>query len=175
MKRKHLFTYPHIHLSTRSKGLTLVELMINIVSVSIIAMALTSLFLKFIQFWQLSSAKTDIQRDGRTAINAINKNLRQADASSIVVDRYDANQPPYSRISFTKNNQIYVYYQQDQTLYEVINSTISLAKSLRCISFTYPETSEDSIVNVSITFEKKTYNQNTKALQLSTAKVRIMN
>ena len=157
------------------KGLTIVELMINIVSVSIIAMALTSLFLKFIQFWQLSSAKTDIQRDGRTSISAINKNLRQAEATSVVIDRYDSNQPPYSRISFTKNDVSYVYYQKDQTLYEVINSTRALAKSLRCISFVYPQTSDETIINISLTFEKRTYNEYTKALQLSIAKVRIMN
>ncbi|MDD5687179.1 MAG: hypothetical protein PHE88_05025 [Elusimicrobia bacterium] len=153
--------------------------MINIVTISILAMALGSLFLKWIQFWQLSSAKGEIQRDARTCISAMNKNLRQADASSVVIDRYPAynqgSNPPFSRITFTNDNQQYRYYQDGRDFYEVINSTRVLARSLRSVQFTYPQTSEDSIVNISITFEKKTYSAHTKALQLSVAKVRIMN
>ncbi|MEW6557153.1 MAG: hypothetical protein AB1349_07350 [Elusimicrobiota bacterium] len=159
----------------KSKGLTFIELMINVAMISIMAFALSSLFLKWIQLWYLSQAKTEIQRDARTCISAINKHLRQADASSVVVDRYDSNQPPYSRITFTKDSQTHIYYQKDQELYEVISSTRSIAKSLRAVQFTYPQTSDDSIINVSITFEKSTFSARRKALQLSVEKVRIMN
>ena len=158
-----------------SSGFTIVELLINVTIISIIAMALTTLFLKWIQFWQLSQAKGEIQRDARTCISAVNKHLRQATASSVILDRYDSNQPPYSRIYFKKDGQPFYYYQKDQELYEVINSTRCLAKSLRAVLFAYPETSDKSIINVSITFEKKTYSGGTKAIQLSVQKVRIIN
>lgn len=161
--------------SHKCKGLTMVELMINVVTLSIIAFALTSLFLKWIQFWQLSKAKGAIQRDARTCISAVNKHLRQGTASSVVIDRYDSNQPPYSRIYFEKDGQPFIYYQKDQEFIEVIKSTRTLAKSLRAVQFIYPESTNNSILNVSITFEKATYSRGTKALQLSVQKVRIMN
>ncbi|MDO8734531.1 MAG: hypothetical protein Q7K21_05185 [Elusimicrobiota bacterium] len=157
------------------KGFTIVELMINVVSISIIAGALSALFFKWMQLWYLSSAKAEIQRDGRTCVAAVDKHLRQGAASSIVIDRYDSNQPPYSRLSFTKDGQPFIYYQNGQSFYEVINSTRTLAKSVRAVQFIYPDTSDDSIIAMSITFEKKTYSSQTKALQLSVAKVRIMN
>mgnify|MGYP001586638884 CR=1 FL=1 len=179
MKCKNLITYPLNHLSTCSKGLTLIELMITVVAIAILAGALSTLFFKWIQFWYLSSAKAEIQREGRTCVSEVEKNLRQASASSIVVDRYPAyNQgtnPPYSRISFTKNGQVYVYYQDGQNFYEVVTGTRTLAKSVRSVQFTYPQTSDDSIIAMSISFEKKTYASQTKALQMSVAKVRIMN
>ncbi|MFA5779960.1 MAG: hypothetical protein WC947_07465 [Elusimicrobiota bacterium] len=159
----------------KKKGFTIVELLINVVTISIIAGALSSLFFKWIQLWYLSSTKAEIQRDGRTCVSAVDKHLRQATASSVVIDRYDSNQPPYSRIYFTKDGQPFYYYQKGQELYEVINSTRCLAKSVRAVQFIYPETADDSIIAMSITFEKKTYSSQTKALQLSVAKVRIMN
>ncbi|PKM92558.1 MAG: hypothetical protein CVU80_02725 [Elusimicrobia bacterium HGW-Elusimicrobia-4] len=165
----------HYTLHKFSKGFTLVELMINVAIISIIAFTLTSLFLKWIQFWQLSKAKTEVQRDARTCISAINRNLRQSTASSVVVDRYDSNQPPYSRISFTKKDKTHIYYQKGQEFYQVVDSTTCLSKSLRAVLFIYPQTSDDSIINVSLTFEKKTYSSQTKALQLSVEKVRVMN
>ncbi len=158
-----------------SYGFTVVELMINVVTIGIIAGALSALFFKWIQLWYLSSAKAEIQRDGRTCVSAVDKHLRQASASSVVIDRYDSNQPPYSRISFTKDSQPFIYYQNGQEFYEVINSTRTLAKSVRIVQFIYPDTSDNSIVAMSIAFEKKTYSSQTKALQLSVAKVRIMN
>jgi len=175
MKHNNLTTYPLNHITTRSKGFTVVELLINVVTIGIIAGALSSLFFKWIQLWYLSSAKAEIQRDGRTCVAAVDKHLRQATAASIIIDRYDANQPPYSRIYFEKDGQPFYYYQNGQSFYEVINSTRTLAKSVRSVQFIYPETSDDSIIAMSIAFEKTTYSSQTKALQMSVAKVRIMN
>lgn len=158
-----------------SSGLTIIELMINVVTIAILAGAFSALFLKWIQLWRLSSAKADIQRDARACISQIDRFLRQATASTVVVDRYDSNQPPYSRITFTKDSQQYIYYQKGQTLYEVASGTRTLATSLRVVQFIYPETSDNSILSVSVTFEKKTYSSQVKALQLSVQKVRIMN
>lgn len=183
MKRNHLITNhittcSHNHLSTRSRGFTIIELMINIVTMSILAFALGSVLFKWIQLWQLSSAKGEIQRDARTCISAVNKHLRQGTATSVVLDRYDANQPPYSMLSFEKDGNLFRYYQDGRNFREfteVSNSTRTLATSLRSVQFIYPETTDTSILNVSITFEKATFNRETKALQLSVQKVRIMN
>ncbi|MBI5573097.1 MAG: hypothetical protein HY919_00910 [Elusimicrobia bacterium] len=169
--KKPNFHFPNLPIS----GFTIVELMINVVTISIIAGALSALFFKWIQLWYLSSAKAEIQRDARTCVSAVDKHLRQATASSVVIDRYDSNQPPYSRLFFTKAGQQFIYYQKGQEFYEVINSTKTIAKCVRCVQFIYPETADDSIIAMSIAFEKKTYSSQTKALQLSVAKVRIMN
>jgi len=175
MKHNNLTTYPLNHITTRSKGFTIVELLINVVTIGIIAGALSALFFKWIQLWYLSSAKAEIQRDGRACVSEVDRFLRQADASSVVIDRYDSSQPPYSRLSFTRDGQAYIYYQKGQELYEVVAGTRTLAKCVRCVQFIYPETADNSIITMSIAFEKKTYSSQTKALQLSVAKVRIMN
>ncbi|MFH1541158.1 MAG: hypothetical protein ABID79_04830 [Elusimicrobiota bacterium] len=128
------------------------------------------------QFWQLSTAKIEIQRDARTIISTISRHLMQATTSSVIIDRYNSNQPPYSRISFTKVDKTFTYYQEGQKLYEVIGSTRCLAKSVVILYFAYPETRDDSIINISLTMEKKIM-LGSKTSQFLTQKVktRIMN
>jgi hypothetical protein len=46
---------------------------------------------------------------------------------------------------------------------------------LRYIAFTYARTDDPSILSVSITTEKETYESGTKALQMAIEKVRVMN
>ncbi|OQA92361.1 MAG: hypothetical protein BWY26_00279 [Elusimicrobia bacterium ADurb.Bin231] len=163
------------HSSNFAKGYTLIELMLSVVIISILGSGLSVLFLRWLQFWQMSKANTEIQRDARTTIAVINRNLRQGTANSVVIDRLDDTQPPCSRLSFQKLSKIYIYYQKNNELFEVVDSTRSISKSLRSIHFVYPQTSDPGLISVAATFEKKTYSQQTRALHLSIEKVRIMN
>jgi len=175
MRHNYLTTYPLKHLLARSKGMTLTEVMISVAIIGIIGSALTVLFLSWLQFWQVSRVNSEIQSDARTCLELINRNLRQATSTSAVVDAYSAAQPPYSRISFRKDGQPVIYYQLGQQLYEVSHSTRAISRTLRSIQFVYPETADDSIINVGITMEKKIYGTNTRVVQMSIAKVRLMN
>jgi len=158
-----------------SRGMTLTEVMMSVAIVGIIGVALTTLFLKWLQFWQVSRVNSEIQADARTCLELIDRNLRQATSTSVVVDAYSTAQPPYSRISFQKAGNPIIYYQNGQKLYEVADSTRAISETLRCIQFVYPQTVDGSIINVGITMEKKIYGTNTRVIQMSIQKVRIMN
>lgn len=160
---------------SKHRGTTLVEVMVSVAIISILGTALLTVFLKWLQFWQVSRVNSEIQSDARAGLDLIDRNLRQATSSSVVVDAYNTSQPPYSRISFQKAGQPIIYYQSGQRLYEVSHSTRAISRALRSIQFVYPETTDNSIINVSMTMERKIYGTNTRVIQMSIEKVRIMN
>lgn len=160
-----------------NRGITLVELIIVVLVVGILATMAARILTGGIKFWFLNLARAEIQRDARTSIDLMNRTLRQAKASTIIIDRLNTNQPPCSRIYFedAKNNQI-SYYQDGIILQHMTNGTTNyLARNLHHVAFVYPKTDDDKIISISISFEKATYDSKTKALQLSVEKVRIMN
>jgi len=158
-------------------GYTLTEMMIVVAIIGALISIGPTIMNQMTRFFQMNKARTEIQRDGRTSLDIINRNLRQATAASVVVSSLDSTQPPYSMISFTSiDDTIWSFYQQNNKLMMTQNgSSKTLCENLRYIGFTYPRTDETKILSVSITLEKQTYNAQTKALQLSVEKVRIMN
>jgi hypothetical protein len=142
------------------------------------------LFVQITRFFRLNQARIEIQRDARTVFNLISRNVRQAYASSVVIDNCSSTttpsctstQPPYSRLTFTKvTGESITYYQDGKYLYQVSTGTKKLTENLRYIAFSHPESAYGDIVSISLTLEKATYQAGTKALQLSVEKVRIMN
>ncbi|MBI4051312.1 MAG: prepilin-type N-terminal cleavage/methylation domain-containing protein [Elusimicrobia bacterium] len=158
------------------KGYSLIELMMVVAIIGIVASIGPNLMTQTIRFFTLNRARIEIQRDGRTALDNINRNLRQAKATTVTVDQV-TNQPPYSRLIFSSvDGRNFIFYQQNKTLYMVeAGSTKPITTNLRYIGFTYPRTDDSKIISVAITLEKDTYSGGTKALQLSVEKVRIMN
>ena len=131
------------------------------------------------RFVRMSLARTEVQRDARAALAMINRSLRQGKASTIRVASLSG-QPPYSRIEFSKvtgasTSKTMAFYQQGKTLYMVDTTTYPVCQNVRYIAFAYPRTDDASIVSVSLTTEKETYEGGAKTLQLSVEKVRIMN
>ena len=160
----------------RQKGYTLTEMMVVVAVLGIVVAGSSIILRNFTRFWRLSVAKTEIQKDARTIMSLMNKNIRQAQASTIVVDEV-TNEPPWSRITFTtvSGNDI-CYYQSGGKLYQTVNTkTIMLGENLRILRFMYPNTDSATIIGVSVCFEKATYEGGTKTLQLSIEKVRVMN
>lgn len=134
-----------------------------------------TLLTQVVRFYYLHLAKTEIQRDARASLDVINRFLRQAQASTVVVDQATG-QPPYSRITFgLLDGTSMRFYQQGQTLYQVNRSTIAISSNLRYIAFTYPRSDDPTILSVAMTMEKAIYQGGTKALELSVEKVRVMN
>ncbi len=160
----------------KSRGFTLIEMMITVAIVGIIAMMVPTILTNVTQFFRLSSARLETQRAARDTLSQINQALRQAQASTIVISQ-ETGQPPISSISFTTiDGRSLKYYQNNKSLnYVVSGSTKTLSDGLRYIAFSYPRTDDSNILSVSVTFEKDTYHGGTKALQMAIEKVRIMN
>jgi len=157
------------------RGYSLVEMMLVVAIVGLIATVTPKLFTQMIRFYQLHNAKVEIQRDARVCLDNMNRFMRQAVASSVMIDQV-AGQPPFSRISFrTLDGQNILFYQSGNELFQVAQSTASLSKNLQFIAFTYPRSDDPTIISVAMTMEKATYQGGFKALELSIEKVRVMN
>lgn len=162
-------------------GYTLMELMIVIAIMGIVLISSPKMFSGVYRFIALATARTEIQKNSRAALANMNRDLRQAQATSIVIDT-PAGQPPHSRITFTKytasgGTQVISYFQKGKQLFmSTDGASGKLAfDNLRYIAFTYPETDDPTILSISVTFEKATYEGGSKALQMAVEKVRIMN
>lgn len=164
----------------RSRGYTLVEVMIVVAIIGIMALIGPRLFLGLTRYFRMNSARHEIQRDSRNVLEIINRNLRQAESGSLAVSQ-QTGQPPYSKISFdkfitTSTARSMSFYQSGETLYQVDNgSTRALCGNLRYIAFSYPRTDDATIISISLTLEKATFEGKSKALHLAVEKVRIMN
>jgi prepilin-type N-terminal cleavage/methylation domain-containing protein len=164
-------------------GVTLVELMISIAVVGLLVTVVGTFLIGGIKFYRLSSAKAEIQRDVRQCIDLINRNMRQGKASTAMISRLDASHPPCSLVRFQHINESwYQFYQRNNRFCMGIATAEAgpyrehvVAENIRSLFFTYPETDSDSIISVSLCFEKATYQGSSKTLQLSVEKIRIMN
>lgn len=167
----------------QDKGVTLIELMLVVVILGILFSVGSNLLLTGWKFTRLSQAKTEIQRDARTCLGLMHLNLRETKYTSVAIYKFGVNNPPCSLISFTNiDGDEISYYQDGNKLYQKIKRsgetqyfTNRLAENLRYISFAYPRTDDETIISVSLCFERATYAGEAKALQLSVEKVRLMN
>lgn len=150
--------------------------MITAAILGVIIAGFAVLITNLTKFWRLTWARTEVQKEARRTLSLMNKNMRQAQASSVTIDQL-SNNPVWSKITFTKTSgETVVYYQDGAKLYQTVSGTTTqLAEYLRTLTFSYPDSSDTSIISVSLCFEKATYEGATKALQLSIEKVRIMN
>lgn len=169
------------------KGFTLVELMLVVVILGILFSVGANVLLTGWKFFRLSQARAEIQRDARTCLDLIRRNLHEAKYSSVTIykstETVGANNPPCSLISFTNiDGDEISYYQDSNKLYQKIKRsgethyfTNRLAENLRYIYFSYPQTDDETIISVSLCFERETYAGGAKAFQLSVEKIRLMN
>lgn len=165
------------------KGTTLSELLVSVAILGLISTVVATFFTQATNFQKISQAKLEIQRDARECLDLMNRNIREGIASTIIIDRYNSSQPPYSRIYFENKSNDKVYFFQNGTklCMQVDKSGTGwggvkiLAENLRYLAFSYPETDIPSLISVSLTFERSTYLGRSKALQLAIEKVRVMN
>jgi prepilin-type N-terminal cleavage/methylation domain-containing protein len=164
--------------------MTLVELIVSLAIISILSAMASGFLIGGIKFFRLTAAKGEIQRDVRQSVDLINRTLRQGQADTVSISRIDSTQPPCSLIQFTSiNGSEYHFYQQNNQLFSGSRPAPGTgtwqdhltAGNLRLLSFMYPRTDDESIVSVSLCFEKATYQGSSKTLQLSVEKIRIMN
>ena len=156
-------------------GYSLTELMLVVGITGVLAAVGPLMMIQVTRFFRQNEARSAIQRDARAIFDLMGRNLRQAQASTIVIDQMTG-QPPYSRVQFTKaDGKQVTYYQQGDHLFQVAGGTKSLLENLRYVAFTNPRTDNDNLMSVTITLEQATYDAQTKALQLSVEKIRVYN
>lgn len=160
-------------------GYTLTEAMLTVGIMGILAAAAAPIIRQMNNFWLQTTARSEIERDVRVSLEMINRFLRQAKRNSVAIDQVSG-QPPWSRITFTsEKGQTVRFYQENNKLFMSLSSgtvtTTQLSSRVGYIAFTYPRTDDVSILSVAVTMQAPTYLGGKKALQLSLAKVRIMN
>src|SRR5688500_16462396 len=122
----------------RDRGFTLAEMMVTVAVLGIVFALAHKVQLDPYRVFRLTIARPEIQRDARSALDLINRRMRQAKASTVVVDRLNTSQPPYSRVSFnTISGSTLSFYQDGKTLYmsDNIGSANKLAENLRYLAF----------------------------------------
>ena len=157
-------------------GYSVTELMIVVAIIGILASVGGRILLQVNRYFIMTSARTDLQREARALMYVINRNLRQAQASSITIDR-SASQPFCTRITFTKvQGTTMTFYQSGNSLVQLVGTkTRTLSKNVKYLAFTFPRSDDLSIVSVSVTLEKGIFQGRTKSLHMASEKVRVMN
>jgi len=163
-------------MAARRRGYTLTEAMLVVAILGVLATIGPGILLQVNRFFILSRARSDIQREARASMYVINRNLRQAQSSTIVIDCVSG-QPYYSRITFTKIQGTTIsFYQSGKNLIQSSgNNAKTLSKNLRYLAFAFPRSDDMTIVSVSLTLEESIYQAQTKALHMASERVRIMN
>ena len=125
----------------------------------------------------LSRTRLELQTEARGIMYLLTRNIRQAQASTIVTGRMNNDQAFYSQISFTTvSGKSFVFYQKGTSLM-MTEGTLNKeqTKNLKYLAFTFPESNTMDIISVSMTLEKAIYEGRTKALHVASEKVRVMN
>src|SRR3989338_2182504 len=98
-------------------GYSLAEAMIVVAILGGLVLVGPEIFKRSTQFFILHRTKLELQREARTTIALISRNLRQAQSGTLVLDRLDANQPFYSRVRFTHvDGSAVTFYQSGKAL-----------------------------------------------------------
>lgn len=157
-------------------GYTLTETMMVVAIIGILATVGPAMLMQMQNFFLMTSARYEIQRDARTTLDTVNRYMRQAVASTVIMDT-PVGQGPFSRIRFRHVDGRYMEFRQSGgNLIQVIGTAESIvSKNLVYIAFTYPHTDDTSIISVSITMGKSIQLGRRKVLELTIQKIRVMN
>lgn len=158
------------------RGYSLVELLMVVAIIGILSTVAPAMLTGMQNFFLMTSARYEIQRDARTTLDTVNRYMRQAVARTIEMDT-PAGQGPFSRIKFRHVDGRYMEFRQSGSkLIQVIGTTESIvSRNLIYIAFTFPHTDDISIVSVSITMGKSIQLGRRKVLELTIQKIRVMN
>jgi prepilin-type N-terminal cleavage/methylation domain-containing protein len=158
-------------------GFTLPEVLVTVAIVGILAGMGAGLLLQINRYFIMSRVRLDLQREARAIMYVITRNLRQAQSTTIVIDRHAATQPFYSKITFYKEQGTSISFRQNgANLEQVVGTKVRvLSKNLRYLAFTFPRSDDMTIISVSMTLQGTIYQGRTKALHMASEKVQVMN
>jgi len=160
----------------KRKAFTLTEMMVTVAIMGILSTMGPTIFMNLHRFFLQHSARGEIQSEIRVIMDNMDRTIRQASAASVNVSQ-DTGSPPYSKISFTTIDGRSVVYKQSgrQLIQTIAGNTKALSKNIYYLAFTYPKTDTNTVVSISITLQKATFEGRTTAIQMAITKVRIMN
>lgn len=160
----------------RRRGYSLTEMMLVVAIIGAVAMVAPRLLIQLQNFYLMTTARSEIQRDARAALDIINRFLRQAQYRSIVIDT-PSGQGPYSRIRFSHvDGRSFSFYQSGRDLIqESDGKTTTIARNLIYIAFTFPRSDYPRLVSVSVTMGRSIQLGRRKELELTIQKIRVMN
>jgi prepilin-type N-terminal cleavage/methylation domain-containing protein len=163
-------------MKTNRRGYTLTELMIVVAIIGTVSTVGPLLLTQLQNFFLMTTARNEIERDARNSLDMINRTLRQGVDGTMVIDT-PTSQGPYSRIRFKHMDGRYVEFRQNgNQLIMIIDKTTSiLTSNLVYIAFTFPRTDNPTIVSVSLTMGKAIQLGRRKVLELTVQQVRVMN
>jgi prepilin-type N-terminal cleavage/methylation domain-containing protein len=99
------------------QGFTLVEMIIAALVMGIIMVVVARLFLGSFKGWLFNYSAMTAQSRARVYRDTIIKRLRQGQASTIEISRYNNNQPPRSMLSFTDaSGKNWMFVQKDNAV-----------------------------------------------------------
>ncbi len=166
----------------RKKGYTLVEMMLVVAILGILASVGPRLMIQLQNFFLLTTARGEIQRDARASIDIINRFLRQGKHRTIHIDA-KSGMGPYSWIRFKHFDDRFIQFYQDWNstrqkivLFMDIDGNVNiLSDKIIYIAFTFPQSDNPELVSVSLTMGKTIYLGREKQLELTIQKIRVMN
>lgn len=165
-------------------GYTLAEVMVTVAIIGILFVVGPSLLTGMENFFLMTTARNNIQRDARQSLDVMNRFLRQAKASTIVISSppFGTTGGPYSQIAFQlPDGRTMRFYQYGRNLMQSTTSTNgaittqTIANDLAYLAFSFPRTDDPTIVSVALTMSSNIQLGQTKVLELTVQKVRIMN
>jgi prepilin-type N-terminal cleavage/methylation domain-containing protein len=96
------------------RGFTLVEMIITALISGMLMVVVARLFLGSYTGWLFNYSSMIAQQKSRIFRDSLIKNVRQAQASTVEVSRFNGNQPPRSMLSFTDmKGKNWVFYQHN--------------------------------------------------------------
>lgn len=158
------------------RGFTLVELLIAGAIIGLIVGVVPHFVMGTVTNARVGMVRLKLQGEGRNALTVMQKRIRTARGDSVVVDRLGGGQPAFSRIEFvTVNGSTVSYWQDGVVLWSMDNGRRrALCDDLRAVSFTFPELTDPSVMQIALTLEKPIMGR-TKVVQLVAEPVRVMN
>lgn len=158
--------------SLDARGITMIEAMITIGIVGFVMAIIFSVSYWGVVAWQKQFARNKLLREAQQVMFILSAKLREAQASSITIDRFSAAEPDYSRISFTTIDTGPVRYQfylrkppgarRGQLIMNeprisggvTINTSTVLATDVHTLFFALPDASKTNLVIINLTLDR---------------------
>ena len=83
----------------KRKGFTLIEAMVSIAILGIVSVGINKMFRDSMYMWNYGTARLALTAEARMAMTAVKKIIQNSQGATIVISRFDTNQPANSYLS----------------------------------------------------------------------------
>ena len=159
----------------------MLEMVLTVAIVSILAGLGADIMMKTNQYFLLTRTRLDLQRQARSIMYVMSREIRQAQNATIVLTQ-QASQPPCSTITFTTGSGKVVTYEQigNQLIQYVTPSgkptqKMVLTKNLEYLAFSFPRSDDLTIISLSLTLQEIISQGREKSLHTASQQIQVMN